>query len=332
MSLEPESLQPGTEIFGYVISRTLGRGGMGTVYLAQQVSLNRQVAVKVLSSKRSRNPQQVESFLREARNAGRLNHPNLVLVHAVHQDELHGIYCYSMEYVPGTTLTKLVAEKGALSRNTALHITYQIAKALGHAHGNDLVHRDVKPDNILVTGNAVAKLADLGLVRDRLEGIVSTSAKRLSLVGTPEFSSIEQSRNPQRATPASDVYSLGACLYFMLTGNPPFGGETVIDLIVNTATEPLFIPKDFPEDCEDILAHMITTQPHQRYANGNSVVIALEALAKGAPIPFKAGKPSPARDDETLSDESAVNSPPLGSPTAPLPHPSVRRRRVRRRR
>lgn len=328
MALEPESLPSGTEIFGYHIKSTLGRGGMGTVYLAEQVSLNRQVALKVLSSKRSRNPQQVDSFLKEARNAGRLNHPNLVLVHAVHQDEQHGIFCYSMEYVPGTTLTKLVAEKGTLSRNTTLHIAYQVAKALGHAHSSGMVHRDVKPDNILVASNGLAKLADLGLVRDRLEGLATTSAKRLTLVGTPEFSALEQSRNPQRATPASDVYSLGACIYYMMTGQPPFGGETVIDLIVNSATEPLIIPEDFPSDVEALLDHMLAVNPKDRFSAGNDVVAALDALAQGRPIPFRERRSFPGKDEETLSDESGVQS----NLNVPPPAPPFRRRRMRRRR
>jgi serine/threonine protein kinase len=232
-----EAVQVGSEIFGYRLTDILGRGGMGTVYKAVQLSLKREVAVKVLHSSRIKNQAQVDKFLQEARAAGRLSHPNLVAVHDAHADPERGLYCYSMEWVAGNTLGRVLQERGPLPRPTALHILFQIAKALGHAHRNGLVHRDVKPDNILVTPQGAAKLADLGLVRDRLEGVASSGSgpRRLTIVGTPEYSAPEQSRNPAKASPASDCYSLGAVLYTMLLGKPPFSGDTVIDLIVRVA-------------------------------------------------------------------------------------------------
>jgi serine/threonine protein kinase len=316
-----EQLTPGTELFGYRLGQFIGKGGMGTVYRATQLSLNREVAVKVLHPSRIRNPQQVEGFLREARAAGKLNHPHLVMVHDAHADAERGIYCYAMEYVAGITASRLVQTKGPLPRSTALHLVYQVAKALGHAHRHAMVHRDVKPDNILITSGNVAKLLDLGLVRDRLEHIAqpSSGSRMLTLVGTPDYCSPEQSRNPQNATAASDVYSLGAVLHFLLIGRPPFSGETVIDLIVRVATEPLALPANLAEDCRLLLSILLAKDPDDRYADGDEVAAALELMAKGQP------PPPPSRDgqDETETAADEVSSAPGAAP---------RRRRVLRRR
>ena len=322
-----EEIQTGSEVFGYRLEQVIGRGGMGTVYRATQLSLGREVAVKVLNPARIRNPAQVDAFLREASAAGRLNHPHLVMVHDAHADAGRGLYCYSMEYVPGQPLSQLVKERGVLARSSALHIVYQIAKALGHAHRHGLTHRDVKPDNILVMSSGVAKLADLGLVRDRLEGLTPTSAsgKLLTLVGTTDYSAPEQSRNPERATAASDVWSLGAVLYFMLVGRPPFSGETVIDQIVRTATEPLQCPATMSADCRALCTRMLNKSADERFADGNAVVAELEALAKGKPINPADPLPAKAEALDETEEVEGVDGPPVAG--------EVRRiRRIRRRR
>lgn len=320
-----EQLQPGAELFGYRLEQYVGKGGMGTVYRATQLSLHREVAVKVLHPSRIRNPQQVESFLREARAAGKLNHPHLVMVHDAHVDADQGLYCYAMEYVAGTTASRLVQTKGPLPRSTALHLIYQVAKALGHAHRHSMVHRDVKPDNILITANNVAKLLDLGLVRDRLEHISqpSSGSRLLTLVGTPDYSAPEQSRNPQNASPASDIYSLGAVLHFLLLGRPPFSGDTVIDLIVRSATEPLALPANMTEDCRKLLTIMLAKDPDDRYEHGDELVAALEAMAKGQPPP----PPSHAEPSETETSADEVEAAPDPSGAAPRRRRAIRRRR-----
>jgi eukaryotic-like serine/threonine-protein kinase len=315
-----DAIPPGTELFGYRLEGVLGRGAMGTVYKAIQLSLQRPVAVKILGGRFARNPQMAEDFLKEARATAKLTHQNLVMVHDVHAMPERQLYAYSMEYVPGTTLTRMVAEQGPLKRASALHIIYQIAQALAVAHRADLIHRDIKPDNILVTGNGLAKLLDLGLVRDRLEGqtVRSPGRRLLTIVGTPEWSAPEQSRNPDEASTASDVFSLGATLFYTLTGQAPFTGDTVIDLIVRVCTEELRYPGTMARDCQQLLDLMLAKNEDARLADGAAVVRAMEEVAKGR---------TP-RLYDTGSGELAVTAP--GRTPLPLHRRRLRRFRYRR--
>jgi eukaryotic-like serine/threonine-protein kinase len=338
-----DGLPPGTEIFGYVIERLLGRGGMGNVYLATQKSLDRQVALKVLHPQRLRNPASVDGFLREARAAAQLGHANLVAVHDVQADPERKLYCYSMEYVQGITASRLVQTQGVLKRSQALHLIYQVAKALGHAHRHGLVHRDIKPDNILVTQNGTAKLLDLGLVRDRFDQSTESGPRVLSIVGTPEYSAPEQHRNPKQVVPSSDVYSLGATLFFLFAGRPPFTGDTVIDLIVRVATEQVSYPNGVPSDCRKLIDLMLAKRPADRLYDGDAVVEALKGLSEGRlptlhPDGFNEGGTTDIgehdedfEDAETEGDISATELP--AQPQAgDSSRSSVRRPRIRRRR
>ncbi len=343
----PNVLAPGTDINGYIIEHLLGRGGMGNVYLATQISLDRKVALKILHPNRLRNPKAIESFLREARAAAQLNHPNLVSVHDVFAIEDKQLYCYSMEHVEGITASQLVQSQGVLKRSQALHIIYQISKALGQAHRQGLVHRDVKPDNILVSSNGTAKLLDLGLVRDRIMQSPETGSRVLSIVGTPEYSSPEQHRNPKQAVPSSDVYSLGATLYFLLVGRPPMNGDTVIDLIVRVATEPVTYPATVPVDCRHLLDLMLAKRPSERLYDGDAVVEALRAISEGRipvlhPEGFNDGGTTDIGDiDQEFEDaetEGDMSRSPLqanqdmAQQGGPDSQNSARRPRVRRRR
>ncbi len=275
-----ETLAQGTRVLGYTIGRVLGRGGMGTVYHAVQESLHREVALKVMRPALLRSPEAQQEFLKEARAAASLHHPNLVGVHAVLNEPEHGLCAYAMEYLPGQTAAELVTSHGPLPRAKALAITLQIAEALGYAHQKSLVHRDVKPGNILVASNGSAKLLDLGLVQARVD-VGTASGHKLLIVGTPDFCAPEQSRNPSRATPASDVFSLGCTLFFLLTGKPPFHGETVIDLIVRMAIEPLEYPDTIPADCRNLLELMLTKSSRKRLYDGMVVAGVLKAMARG---------------------------------------------------
>ncbi len=340
---QPSELASGTEVFGYVIDRLIGRGGMGNVYLAKQTSLDRQVALKVMHPQRLRAAGAAERFLGEARAAAKLNHPNLVAVHDVMADPERKLYAYSMEFVPGTTAAKLVMAQGTLKRAQALHLTFQVAKALAHAHKHGLTHRDVKPDNILIAQNGSAKLLDLGLVHDRIQGHGETTGSRvLSIVGTVEFSAPEQHRNPRQAVPASDVYSLGATLFYLLSGRPPYNGDTIIDLIVRVATEPLSYPAAIPSDCRRLLDLMLAKRPADRLADGDAVVEALKAIAEGRAPAIDGGTEDGTttdlgadEDDEGFEDaetEGGISATELPVEGDQVSRASARRPRVRRRR
>jgi serine/threonine-protein kinase len=334
----PNVLAAGVEIHGYVIQHLLGRGGMGNVYLATQKSLDRQVALKILHPNRLRNPAAIEGFLREARAAAQLNHPHIVAVHDVFVDAERKLYCYSMEYVEGLTASQLVQSQGVLKRAQALHLTYQIAKALGQAHRQGMVHRDVKPDNILITKSGSAKLLDLGLVRDRIMQAPESGSRVLSIVGTPEYSAPEQHRNPKQAVPGSDVYSLGATLFFLLVGRPPISGETIIDLIVRVATEPLSFPANIPPDCRKLLDLMLAKRPSDRLYDGDAVVEALRAISEGR-MPhlhqegFNDGGTTDIGDvDEEFEDAETEGELPSRSLPTDVEAAQTRKPRVRRRR
>jgi serine/threonine-protein kinase len=319
-----DDLPPGHELFGYTIQRKLARGGMGTVYLAVQQSLGRQVALKVMHPQRAA-ATDAAAFLREARAAAQINHPNLVVVHDAHVEPARHLACYAMEYVPGETATALVQRLGPLPRARALHISYLVAKALEAAHRAGLVHRDVKPDNILVTANGVVKLLDLGLVRALVDvGEQPPGPRRLSLVGTPEYSAPEQHRNPDLAGPAADVYSLGATLFFLLAGRHPHTGDTLLDLVVRMATEEPAWPTGVADDCRALLQLLLARPIEERLADGSQVVQVLEAMARGEPPRL----PPPPATGLTGKEETEPGMRPVGGPPS-RPLRSVRRRRYR---
>ena len=276
---------PGSEVMGYRLDRLLGRGGMGTVYLAHQIGMGRQVALKLLHAAKVADGQATAAFLAEAQLAGRLHHPNLVVVHDLVVDAVQGLYGYVMEYVPGETLSAMVRSEGTLTRTSALEIVRQVASALAEAHRHGFVHRDIKPDNILITPAGQAKLLDLGLATNRLAGLGSSSLnqghRRLVIVGTPEYMAPEQGRNPENSSSASDIWSLGATLVFLMTGKPPFDGSTIIDLLVRAATEPLTLPADFPADLTALLAAMLAKNPSARPVNGQELLAVLHQLEMG---------------------------------------------------
>jgi eukaryotic-like serine/threonine-protein kinase len=333
-------LPAGTTIHGYVIEGLLGRGGMGNVYLATQTSLARKVALKILHPNRMRNPTSVESFLREARAAAQLNHPNLVAIYDIFFEEERQLYCYSMEYVQGQTGTQFIRANGVMKRAQALPIIFRIAKALGHAHRQNFVHRDVKPDNILIGDTGIVKLLDLGLVHDRVTQTPESGSRILSLLGTPDYSAPEQLRNPKQAVPASDIYSLGATLYFLLAGKPPINGETIIDLIVRVATDPVHYSAAIPEDCRILLELMLAKRPSERPIDGEALAEVLKEMSAGrAPeLPRSGsgdGKTTEINmagiDNEDDNRENQRRQPVVSAKTSENTSLSARRRLIRRR-
>jgi len=274
-------------IQGYRIIRKLGAGAMATVFLAQQESLDRPVAIKVLPKKFSENEDFLQRFYKEGRAAAKLNDANIVQAYDVGQS---GEYHYFvMEYVEGTTVHDLVVKKKMLSEKEALPIIRQVAKALQHAHQRGFIHRDIKPKNIMISKNGNVKLADLGLAR-ALNDLEAAEAESGRAYGTPYYISPEQIRGKKNITPAADIYGLGATLYHMVTGNVPFPGKNPSDVmhrhLKKTLVPPDHINSSLSPGFSQIIEMMMAKDVSQRYQNANDLIEDLDSVAAGGSPQF----------------------------------------------
>ena len=235
----------------YSLERELGRGGMGVVYLAREVSLDRPVAIKVLPPGRAKDARLRERFLREARTAAKLSHPNIIPIFSV--EEIGDFVFFAMAYVEGETLTERVRQRGPMPASEAARVLRDIAWALGHAHERHVIHRDVKPDNVLLeraSGRAlVADFGIAGVVKDA--GAIDGG----EVIGTPEFMSPEQALG-ERVGPLSDLYALGLVGYFTLSGRLPYTGEKATEVLAKQITEP---PPSFRDAAPGAPRRMVTT-------------------------------------------------------------------------
>src|SRR5689334_7378163 len=218
---------------GYELISKIGQGAMGTVYKAKQVSMDRVVAIKVLSSKYSKDRVFVERFLREARAVAKLNHENIISGYDV--GESNGHHYFVMEFVDGAPVTALMKRDGRIDEQKCLRIGIQVARALSHAHKHGIVHRDIKPENVMLTATGGAKLCDLGLAK-QTKGDADVTMDGTS-VGTPNYISPEQARGEEKIDIRSDIYSLGASLYHMAVGSPPFSGANPMVVMTKHVTE-----------------------------------------------------------------------------------------------
>ncbi len=241
-----------TMIGGYEIMSRLGRGGMGAVYKARQVSMDRLVALKVLPPVLAKDKNFIERFFREARAVARLNHPNIVQGIDVGVAEKY--YYFAMEFVDGETVQSILG-KGPMDEKPALAIVLQIAQALHHASRHDMIHRDVKPDNIMVTSAGVAKLCDLGLAKS-LAGDSSVTQTGLA-VGTPHYISPEQARGEDGVDVRADIYSLGATLYHMVAGRTPYAGSSAAVVMTKHLNDEVPNPRDERPDLSMGLVRLI---------------------------------------------------------------------------
>ncbi|HKB01114.1 MAG TPA: serine/threonine-protein kinase [Gemmataceae bacterium] len=298
----------GPELFlnQYVLLDKLGEGGMGEVFRARHTRLDRDVALKVMRRERLANPEAVKRFRREIKAAARLAHENVVL--AYDADQAGDVHFFAMEFVDGITLDDLVEEKGPLPVGEACEYVRQIAMGLQHAHEAGLIHRDVKPSNMLLSKDGIVKISDLGLVLlDDTETAESVSkiTKEGLTVGTPDFVAPEQARNPRGADIRADIYALGGTLYYLLTGEFPYPGGTPTEKMFRQAREPFPEVKrsDVPPAVRAVLAKMTAKRPEQRYQIPAEVAQELEPHAR---------KPGPATPpplpgvggDEPLTDDS----------------------------
>lgn len=286
----------GTTIDRYRFDSALGSGGMGNVYRAAHVELDRQVAIKVLWGDLSANPDFVARFRREARAMSKIQHKNIVSVLDFMVLD-SGLSLLVMEYVPGQTLKQRLQQTGALPASIAGRIAREIAEGLGEAHRLGFVHRDLKPANVILTGNAgeeVVKILDFGNVRVIDED--SPDGKRLTqvglIVGTPIYMAPEQVE--QDAGPAADLYALGVILFEMLSGRPPFDADRLQDLLAMHMSQP---PPQIGQHggLEGITYHLLGKRPEHRPPNAAAVVAAIDACASDAE-PMLPGPPAPAPD------------------------------------
>lgn len=291
----------------YKLLGHLGTGGMSSVYLAEHVLMRRRVAIKVLPQKRVNDSSYLQRFYREARAAAALNHPNIVLAHDVDHDG--GNHFLVMEYVEGSDLQVMVKRDGPLDYVQAANYIYQAAKGLEHAHRSGLIHRDMKPANLLVDQRGTVKVLDLGLARfsGEEEGKASlTVAYDENVLGTADYLAPEQALNSHEVDHRVDVYSLGCTFYFLLMGHPPFPEGTIAQRIMKHHTEePTPIRQerpDVPGDLAEICQKMMAKKVENRYQTAQEVVDALgrwlanhgvniepsgssEALAAAAAVP-----------------------------------------------
>ena len=266
----------GKAIGGYQINERIGRGGMGTVYRATQLSLSREVALKVLSSSLTQDPTFVDRFLREARAAGQLNHPHIVQVYDVGKDK--DLYFYSMEFISKGSVQDRLNRDGRLPVEDALRVIQDASRGLQYAEKKGVVHRDIKPDNLMITEDGTVKIADLGLAQT-----VGENDRKEGILGTPHFISPEQAQG-KPVDSRSDLYSLGASLYRMLAGRTPFEGSNVKDLILKQIREnpPALreVASEVPEDVADLVQRLMRKDPAERFANASELLTELEEIQR----------------------------------------------------
>jgi serine/threonine-protein kinase len=292
---------------GFDLICKIGQGGMGSVFKARQVSLDRIVALKILPpSIAQNNPVFIERFIREARTSAKLNHPNVVQGIEVGQDEATKLYYFAMEYVDGPTAKVLIKQQQRLPEVRSLEIAYGVAQALVCAQRAGIVHRDIKPDNILLTSKGDVKLADLGLARGNFDASLDTqdtgSAKSNrastthvdltqsgSTIGTPSYMAPEQVRGEiDRLDVRTDLYALGATLYYMLTGMPPYVARTAAAIMNMHLNEPVpdvrVVNPDVSEGAAALIARLMQKDPKDRYQTAEELVTDLQALLRGEPL------------------------------------------------
>jgi serine/threonine protein kinase len=295
----------------YVLMDRLGEGGMGEVFRAKHTRLDRDVALKVMRREKMANPEAVKRFRREIRAAATLAHENVVM--AYDADQSGDVHFFAMEFVDGTTLDRLVRDKGPLPVAEACDYIRQAALGLQHAFEKGLTHRDVKPANLLVDKGGVVKISDLGLVRvEAGEGgaAISRLTKEGLTVGTPDFVAPEQARNPQAADTRADIYALGCTFYCLLTGEVPFPGGTPTEKMLRHSRETVPVPTrtGLSPEVLAVLAKMTARKPDDRYQKPADVAEVLEPFAR-KPGPPPTPPPLPPVVEALTADELPADAP-----------------------
>jgi len=280
---------------GYRLDKELGRGAMGAVYLARQLSLDRNVALKIIQARWAADPSFIARFTREAYAAAQLTHHNVVQVYDLGED--HDTNFFSMEFVNGQNLGEIIKQRGKIPPKEAVGYILQAARGLAFAHAHGLIHRDIKPDNLMLNGQGLVKVADLGLVKHigaaDEEAHLPADSKLLAAskagatvasaaMGTPAYMPPEQAEDAASVDQRADIYALGCTLYALLTGRPPFQGTTAAEVLTKHKNEPIERPDavvtGIASELADINLRMMAKRPEDRYSSMEQVVAALQAF------------------------------------------------------
>ena len=274
------------QIPGYQILGKIGAGAMAVVYKARQLSLNRIVAIKILPKRFTENKDYVERFYKEGQAAGKLNHPNIV--QAVDVGEAGGYHYFVMEFVEGKTLYDDLAAGKIFSEQESLGVIIQVAEALRHAHSMGLIHRDVKPKNIMINKEGIVKLADMGLARETTD-IEAAKTEKGKAYGTPYYISPEQIRGEMDIDGRADIYGLGATFYHLVTGRVPFMADDPVEVMKKHLKDELVPPDHINTSlsggASEVIEVMMAKNRDDRYSNIDELLVDLKAVRAGeAPV------------------------------------------------
>src|SRR5437763_6017153 len=302
------------------IVRKLGTGGMADVYLAEDQELGRRVAIKILNARHAADDSFIERFRREAKNAAGLSHPNIVSIYD--RGTAEDTYYIAMEYLDGRSLKELIVSRGPAPIKIAVEYARQILAAVGFAHRHGIVHRDIKPHNVLVGPEGRLKVTDFGIARSGASQMTEVG----SIIGTAQYLSPEQARGAP-VDQTSDLYSLGVVLYELLTGQVPFTGDTPLEIAMKHLSEPPKAPSELrpevPHDLDLVVLRALAKDPSDRYESAEEMDTDLERVLQGLPV----GDETAAAATAVLSGAGAIAAaptsiiarPPSATPQRPAP-------------